>query len=63
VVVITLYIVMLITVGAMLAALGYAASGARRLDVHLCSLLHDQREHRHEMERNVERLRQYYNRT
>jgi hypothetical protein len=63
VVVITLYIVTLMTVGAMLAVLGYLASGARRLDVHLGSLLHDQREHRKEMERDVERLRQYYNRT
>jgi hypothetical protein len=60
VVVITLSIV---TLAAMLAALGYVASGARRLDVHLSSLLHDQREHRHEMARDVERLRQYYNRT
>jgi hypothetical protein len=60
VVVITLSIV---TLASMLAALGYVASGARRLDVHLSSLLHDQQEHRHEMARDVERLRQYYNRT
>ena len=51
------------TLAAMLAALGYVASGARRLDVHLGALLHAQREHRNEMERDVERLRQYYNRT
>jgi hypothetical protein len=60
VVVITLSIA---TLAAMLAALGYIASGARRLDVQLSSLLHYQREHLHEMARNVERLRQYYNRT
>jgi hypothetical protein len=59
VVVITLSIVTL----AMLAALGYVARGARKLDVHLNSLLHLQRERRDEMERDVERLRQYYNRT
>ena len=58
--VITLSIVTLV---AMLAALGYVASGARRLDVHLSSLLHDQRERRHEMAERRERLRQYYNRT
>ena len=52
----------LVTV-AMLAALGYLVSGARKLDVHLDSLLHAQREHRNEMEQDVERLRQYYNRT
>ena len=47
----------------MLAALGYVASGVRKLDVSLDSLLHAQREHRREMEGNVERLRQYYKRT
>lgn len=52
----------LVTV-AMLAALGYLVSGARKLDVHLDSLLHAQREHQNEMEQDVERLRQYYNRT
>jgi hypothetical protein len=60
VVVITLSIVML---AMMLAALGYVAFGTRKLDAHLQSLLHTQSEHRHEMERDVERLRQYYNRT
>ena len=58
-VVITLWLVTL----AMLAALGYLASGARKLDVHLDSLLHAQRERRNELEKDVERLRQYYNRT
>jgi hypothetical protein len=52
-----------LALAAMLAALGYVASGARKLDVSLDSLLHAQREHRREMEGNVERLRQYYNRT
>jgi hypothetical protein len=56
----TLSIVMLTT---MLAALGYVASRAHRLDVHLGSLLDTQRERRNEMERDVDRLRQYYNRT
>lgn len=51
----------IVTIAAVLAALGYVASGARKLDVHLSSLLHDQCERRHEMERDVERLRQYYN--
>lgn len=59
-VVITLYTV---TLAAMLAALGYVARGARKLDAGLGSLLHTQRERRGEMERDVERLRQYYNRT
>lgn len=58
-VVITLCLVTLAT----LAVLGYLASGARKLDVHLDSLLDAQRERRHEMEQDVERLRQYYNRT
>ncbi|HKS54036.1 MAG TPA: hypothetical protein VJS12_02055 [Steroidobacteraceae bacterium] len=48
---------------AMLAALGYIASGARKLDSRLSSLLHAQRERRDEMQKDVERLRQYYNRT
>jgi hypothetical protein len=58
--VVTLCSVML---AAMLAALGHVASGARKLDVSLDSLLRAQREQRREMEGNVERLRQYYNRT
>ena len=48
---------------ALLAALGYVASGARKLDVRLSSLLQEQGAQRREMEGNVERLRQYYNRT
>jgi hypothetical protein len=59
VVVITLSIVTV----ALLAALGYLASGARKLDLHLSSLLQGQRERRNEMANDVERLRQYYNRT
>jgi hypothetical protein len=47
----------------LLAALGYVASGARKLDVSLDSLLRAQRERRGEMERDLERLREYYNRT
>jgi hypothetical protein len=46
-----------------LAALGYVASGAHQLDIRLGSLLQAQRERRGEMEGDVERLRQYYNRT
>ena len=60
VVVITLSIV---TLAAMLAALAYVASGASKVDVHLDSLLQEQSKRRHEMEKDVEQLRQYYNRT
>jgi len=60
VVVITLSIV---TLTAMLAALGYVASSARRFDVHLESLLQEQIARRRELEKVVDRLRQDYNRT
>lgn len=53
----------IMALAAMLAALGYVSSGARKLDVSLDSLLHAQREQLREMEGNVERLRQSYNRT
>ena len=59
-VVITLSIV---TLTAMLAALGYVASSARSFDVHLESLLQEQIARRRELEKVVDRLRQDYNRT
>jgi hypothetical protein len=52
-----------LTLAAMLVAVGYVASRARKLHVSLDLLLHAQREQRRETEGNVERLRQYYNRT
>lgn len=58
--VVTLFIVLL---AAMFATLGYVAGSARKLAVSLDSLLHAQREQRREMAGNVERLREYYNRT
>ena len=48
----------IVTLAAMLAALGYVASGTRRLDASLGTLLQEQREYRCSRERDLERVRQ-----
>ncbi|HKR33263.1 MAG TPA: hypothetical protein VJT10_00410 [Steroidobacteraceae bacterium] len=48
----------IVTLVAMLAALGYFAMTTRKLDASLGSLLHEQGEGRRVSERNLERVRQ-----
>lgn len=48
----------IVTLVAMLAALGYFAMTTRKLDASLGSLLHEQGEGRRVSERNLERARQ-----
>jgi hypothetical protein len=48
----------IVTLVAMLAALGYFAMTTRKLDAGLGSLLHEQGEGRRVSERNLERVRQ-----
>jgi hypothetical protein len=53
----------IVTLMAMLAVLGYVAMATRKLDASLGSLLRAQSEHRGDIERDLDRARQYYNRT
>ena len=48
----------IVTLVAMLGALGYVAMTTRKLDARVGSLLHEQGERRRAIERNLERVRQ-----
>jgi hypothetical protein len=48
----------IVTFLSLLAALGYVAFAARRLDTSLGAMLEDQAERRRDIERNLERTRQ-----